>query len=194
MADAILTESLRKVYPPPAGRRRATGGAPATGGSGAVVALDTLDLQVRAGEFFGLLGPNGAGKTTTIGILTTRVAASAGRALVSGLDVMRDPALAATRVVRIPIVVVLPAPLGPRSPKNSPARTCRSSVSSATTAPDPPVAGAPPVPRRRPAGGGYTFRSDSVRIASAMAPIYRLTASASDLPHPTVRLASYVET
>jgi len=29
-------------------------------------ALDSLDLEVPAGEFFGLLGPNGAGKTTLI--------------------------------------------------------------------------------------------------------------------------------
>src|SRR6266576_1117271 len=34
-----------------------------------VVAVDDLDLDVRAGECFGLLGPNGAGKTTTIEIL-----------------------------------------------------------------------------------------------------------------------------
>lgn len=33
-----------------------------------VVAVDGLDLEVRAGECFGLLGPNGAGKTTTIEI------------------------------------------------------------------------------------------------------------------------------
>lgn len=35
---------------------------------GTVVAVDGLDLEVRAGECFGLLGPNGAGKTTTIEI------------------------------------------------------------------------------------------------------------------------------
>ena len=35
---------------------------------GDVVAVNGLDLQVRAGECFGLLGPNGAGKTTTIEI------------------------------------------------------------------------------------------------------------------------------
>src|SRR6476659_2274811 len=33
-----------------------------------VVAVDGLDLEVRAGECFGLLGPNGAGKTTTVEI------------------------------------------------------------------------------------------------------------------------------
>src|SRR5256714_5725671 len=43
------------------------------------------------------------------------------------------PEVGRTRVVRIPIAVVLPAPLGPRSPKNSPARISRSSDSSATT-------------------------------------------------------------
>jgi ABC-2 type transport system ATP-binding protein len=34
-----------------------------------VLAVDALDLEVRAGECFGLLGPNGAGKTTTVEIL-----------------------------------------------------------------------------------------------------------------------------
>jgi ABC-2 type transport system ATP-binding protein len=33
-----------------------------------VVAVDGLDLEIRAGQCFGLLGPNGAGKTTTIEI------------------------------------------------------------------------------------------------------------------------------
>jgi ABC-2 type transport system ATP-binding protein len=35
---------------------------------GALVAVDSLDLEVHTGECFGLLGPNGAGKTTTIEI------------------------------------------------------------------------------------------------------------------------------
>jgi ABC-2 type transport system ATP-binding protein len=33
-----------------------------------VIAVNGLDLEVRAGECFGLLGPNGAGKTTTVEI------------------------------------------------------------------------------------------------------------------------------
>ena len=58
--------------------------------AGDVVALDSLDLDIRAGEFFGLLGPNGAGKTTAIGILTTRVLPTAGKAIVGGADVVED--------------------------------------------------------------------------------------------------------
>lgn len=55
-----------------------------------VVALESLDLDIRAGEFFGLLGPNGAGKTTAIGILTTRVRPTSGKAIVAGADVVAD--------------------------------------------------------------------------------------------------------
>ena len=35
---------------------------------GETVAVNGLDLEVRAGECFGMLGPNGAGKTTTVEI------------------------------------------------------------------------------------------------------------------------------
>lgn len=55
-------------------------------------ALAGISFQVRAGEMFGLLGPNGAGKTTTIGILTTMIRPTSGRAMVAGYDVSRDPA------------------------------------------------------------------------------------------------------
>ncbi len=55
-------------------------------------ALAGVTLQVATGEIFGLLGPNGAGKTTTVGICTTRVRATGGRAVIQGIDVRRDPA------------------------------------------------------------------------------------------------------
>jgi ABC-2 type transport system ATP-binding protein len=53
--------------------------------------LAGVSFRVRRGEVFGFLGPNGAGKTTTIGILTTRIRPTGGRAVVDGIDVVADP-------------------------------------------------------------------------------------------------------
>ena len=78
-AEVIRTDGLTKTYPGRAGGPEVT-------------AVDHLGLSVRAGEIFGLLGPNGAGKTTTVGMLTTRVVPTSGRALVGGVDVVADPA------------------------------------------------------------------------------------------------------
>jgi ABC-2 type transport system ATP-binding protein len=76
--DAVIrTDALTKVY--------------ASKGGPSVTAVDHLDLAVRPGEIFGLLGPNGAGKTTTVGMLTTRVVPTSGRAWVGGVDVSTDP-------------------------------------------------------------------------------------------------------
>ncbi|MGD8561670.1 MAG: ABC transporter ATP-binding protein [Desulfarculaceae bacterium] len=58
---------------------------------GSLTAVDNLSLSVAPGEIFGFLGPNGAGKTTTVRILTTLTKPSAGRALVSGHDVVKEP-------------------------------------------------------------------------------------------------------
>ena len=76
--DVIVTEGLTKVF---AGR------------GGPLCAIDDLNLRVRRSEIFGLLGPNGAGKTTTVGMLTTRVIPTAGRATVGGIDVVAHPAI-----------------------------------------------------------------------------------------------------
>ncbi|NLU20387.1 MAG: ATP-binding cassette domain-containing protein [Phycisphaerae bacterium] len=61
-------------------------------------AVAGLSFQVYAGEIYGLLGPNGAGKTTTLRVLSGLIAPSAGRALVNGVDVTREP-LAAKRAI-----------------------------------------------------------------------------------------------
>src|SRR2546430_7498184 len=45
---------------------------------GNLTAVDGIDLQVAAGQFFGFLGPNGAGKSTTIKMLTGLLASTAG--------------------------------------------------------------------------------------------------------------------
>jgi ABC-2 type transport system ATP-binding protein len=60
---------------------------------GNILAVDRLNLQVHRGEIFGLLGPNGAGKTTTVGMLTTLVVPTSGKAMVAGIDVVAHPAL-----------------------------------------------------------------------------------------------------
>jgi ABC-2 type transport system ATP-binding protein len=108
-SPAIETRALRKVYPAPAAKRGAKRRAPSKTPTGAappgaapVVALDALDLDIHEGEFFGLLGPNGAGKTTTIGILTTRVVATAGTARVSGVDVATDAVRVRTHIGVVP--------------------------------------------------------------------------------------------
>ena len=72
------------------------------GASGDVVALDSLELAVYEGEFFGMIGPNGAGKTTTIGILTTRVVPTAGSATVAGADVRNNSVEVRQRIGVVP--------------------------------------------------------------------------------------------
>ncbi|MFF1410797.1 ATP-binding cassette domain-containing protein [Streptomyces sp. NPDC058289] len=69
---AVLSEGLEKSY-------------------SKVHALRGLDLAVPPGTVCGLLGPNGAGKTTAVRILSTLTTPTAGRALVAGHDVARDP-------------------------------------------------------------------------------------------------------
>ena len=95
MAIGIRTQDLRKVYisAPPLG---AAGGfiarADAKGAKQPkpqINALDGLSLQVEAGEIFCLLGPNGAGKSTTVGVLTTRVRPTSGRAWIGDHDIWR---------------------------------------------------------------------------------------------------------
>jgi ABC-2 type transport system ATP-binding protein len=55
-----------------------------------VHALKGIDLDVAQGDFFALLGPNGAGKTTAIGIVSSLVTKSSGKAAVFGHDIDTD--------------------------------------------------------------------------------------------------------
>jgi len=80
----VQTEGLTKVYP------------------GGLKAVDSLNLSLTRGEIFGLLGPNGAGKTTTVGMLTTMVVPTAGRAWVGGVDVIAHPALTKQSIGVVP--------------------------------------------------------------------------------------------
>ncbi len=65
---------------------------------GDVVALDALDLAVPTGSVFGFLGPNGAGKTTTLRLLTGLGRATAGSAVVAGIEVGRGGTDLARRI------------------------------------------------------------------------------------------------
>jgi ABC-2 type transport system ATP-binding protein len=60
---------------------------------GDILAVDGIDLLIYRGEIFGLLGPNGAGKTTTVGMLTTLVIPTSGKAVVGGINVVDHPSL-----------------------------------------------------------------------------------------------------
>ncbi len=71
MDDALEVAGLRKAY--------------------AKLAVDDLDLRIRAGELYALLGPNGAGKTTTLRMVAGLLAPDAGRISVFGVDVLADP-------------------------------------------------------------------------------------------------------
>ena len=98
MGVGVRTEDLHKVY---------SSAPPAAAGAGFIVrpsgkrskepkpqikALNGLSLGVEPGEIFGLLGPNGAGKSTTVGVLTTRVRATSGKAYVGDHEVWSEQA------------------------------------------------------------------------------------------------------
>jgi ABC-2 type transport system ATP-binding protein len=65
-----------------------------------VAAVDHIHLEVAPGEFYGFLGPNGAGKSTTIRMLTGLLRATAGRIVIAGHDLEREP-LAVKRAIGV---------------------------------------------------------------------------------------------
>lgn len=72
---------------------------------GATIAVDHVDLEVRAGEVVGILGPNGSGKTTTILMLLGLTEPSSGRAEVAGFDPLRQPLQVKRRAGYLPDTV-----------------------------------------------------------------------------------------
>jgi ABC-2 type transport system ATP-binding protein len=54
-------------------------------------AVKGISFSVADGEIFGLLGPNGAGKSTLIRMMTTLIPVTAGKAIVAGHDVTKEP-------------------------------------------------------------------------------------------------------
>ena len=59
-----------------------------------VLAVDHIDLNVRAGDVYGFLGPNGAGKTTTLRMALGLIVPTEGKVELFGRDPMREGARA----------------------------------------------------------------------------------------------------
>ena len=69
---------------------------------GSFTAVDGVSLDVGSGEIHGFLGPNGAGKTTTIRMIAGLLKPTAGRILVNGHDLAREPERAKASLGFIP--------------------------------------------------------------------------------------------
>jgi spermidine/putrescine transport system ATP-binding protein len=54
-------------------------------------AVDAIDADINAGEFFSLLGPSGCGKTTTLRMIAGFVRPTGGEILLDGVDVAQVP-------------------------------------------------------------------------------------------------------
>ena len=68
---------------------------------GRIQAVRDVSFDIAAGEIFGLLGPNGAGKSTTINIVSTLLAADAGRVVLCG-DATLSPVEQRRRIGYVP--------------------------------------------------------------------------------------------
>ena len=72
MSDFLVLRNVRKTY-------------------GDLVALDSINLSVAAGEFISFLGPSGCGKTTTLRMIGGFTEPTSGEILFEGRDVARVP-------------------------------------------------------------------------------------------------------
>ena len=61
------------------------------------VAVDNISFTANQGEVVGFLGPNGAGKSTTMRMITGFLYPSNGRALINGIDILKNPKKAKIR-------------------------------------------------------------------------------------------------
>jgi len=65
---------------------------------GTTLAVNNLNLHIRAGEIYGFIGPNGAGKTTTIRMMGGIIEPTAGNIVIQGIEMKKDP-VAAKRII-----------------------------------------------------------------------------------------------
>ncbi len=69
---------------------------------GKFTAVDGVSIKVEPGQIHGFLGPNGAGKTTSIRMIAGLLKPDAGRILVNGHDLAREPEAAKASLGFIP--------------------------------------------------------------------------------------------
>ncbi|MGH8453066.1 MAG: ABC transporter ATP-binding protein [Nevskiales bacterium] len=69
---------------------------------GATLAVQDINLELRAGDILGLLGPNGAGKTTTMRMLSGCLAPTRGKVEINGIDLADEPKQAKTALGYLP--------------------------------------------------------------------------------------------
>lgn len=94
MTLAIEINSLHKVYKK-------------SKKSSSKTALNSIDLKIRKGSFFGLLGPNGAGKSTIINILAGLVNKTSGEVRIAGIDLDKNPQEAKFKIGIVPQELVI---------------------------------------------------------------------------------------
>lgn len=66
------------------------------------LALKSINLKIKVGDFYALLGPNGAGKSTTIGIITSLVNKTSGKVKIFGYDLDKDLVNTKTKIGLVP--------------------------------------------------------------------------------------------
>ncbi|EAZ5200871.1 ATP-binding cassette domain-containing protein [Citrobacter portucalensis] len=88
--DVVIAQDLVRLFP---GRTKNTP---------EVRALDSLTMNIRAGELTALVGPDGAGKTTFQRLIAGLYAPSSGSLTVLGTDVSTDPQAVQNRISYMP--------------------------------------------------------------------------------------------
>ena len=69
--------------------------------------LDSVSLQVQAGQALAVVGENGAGKTTLLKILSTASRPDAGELIIGGVDALKNPAAARAMISYVPQGIAL---------------------------------------------------------------------------------------
>ena len=77
--DVIIADHLTKKY-------------------GSFVAAKDINFKIKRGEIFGLLGPNGAGKSTSFKMMCGLSKPTSGKAIITGIDMRKDPIKARSKL------------------------------------------------------------------------------------------------